>query len=927
MENEIITGLTAEEVESRIKENKVNGNFAIKTKSIKQIIFTNVFTLFNFVNIFLAVCVFLVKSYKNMLFLGVVLWNIFIGVFQEIRSKRIIDKLSILSAKDVTVVRNGKYENIKISDIVLDDIMVLKNGNQISADAVVVEGDCEVNESMITGESDAIYKKNGDEILSGSFLVSGEVKARVIHVGKENYVNKITSQAKYLKKPNSEMLKSIKLIVKVITIVLIPIALLLFKNQITMPNATLKDAVVATVAAVIGMIPSGLILLTSMVLAVSVIRLAKKNTLVQELFCIETLARVDVLCLDKTGTITEGSMGVDKVEIFDDRYFTGDIKYVLKIYSSNAGDDNPTSLALSEYANSQVLPKEVNIEELKEISKLNIVERIPFSSDKKWGAVEVEKNGTYIVGALEYIANAKTGNIENIRNAVKKYTSKGLRVLVIAHTNSKVIDKKLPDDIEIIAAVAIADKIRKEAYDTIAYFKRQGVYLKVISGDNPETVSYIANKVGIKDADKYIDVSKLSDDELRECVEDYSVFGRVRPNQKLVLVQALKEKGHTVAMTGDGVNDVLALKEADCSVAMQSGSEAARNVSQIVLLDSNFASMPEIVAEGRRTINNMQRSASLYLTKTIYSTLLAIVFVFLNRDYPFVPIQLTLIGALTIGIPSFILAMEPNANRVKGRFLMNVLRMAIPGGVLAFGNIMLGQAFGWITNCTKMEISTLAVCGLAIAAYIELVKLCRPFNMLRRTLCIGITVIFIAASTIFNSFFNFSYLKLNQFIFLLIVVLVSGVVFMMLEVLIEQLFGTTPNIYHIDIARAGGKNIIFVNDDVEKKDYYDVTSQMKSVRLIGADSVVFVKNPINNGDIRIEGEDEIGQDEIAAASAFYMKKNKIADEEYKIICETEGRKRPYNLFVSNKHRVKITYEKEDIGEQKAHILKKMKITF
>lgn len=855
----LATGLSSKEVNDRKKEGKINGNCSVKTKSVGQIIFTNVFSLFNIVNCFLALCIFLVHSYKNMMFMGVVFWNAFIGIFQEIRSKRIIDKLSLISSPIAHALRDGKNTDININEIVLDDILIIKNGSQIPADAIVLEGECEVNESLLTGESDAVFKSKGDEVLSGSFITQGEVKVKVIHVGKDNYVNTITGKAKYLKKPNSQINKSIKTIVKIVTLCLIPVTALLFFNQYDNLSHDLNSTVVGTVAAVIGMMPSGLVLLTSVVLAVSVIRLSKKKTLVQEMYCIETLARVDVLCLDKTGTITEGTMDVEDICILEETVTTEKIKKILKEYTEVFNDDNPTFNALREYATTQKLP-------ISEDYRYDIVSKVPFSSDKKWGSISVKGEGSYCIGAMEYILKNPS---EKEQEIVDKYSAKGLRVLTICHTTAEIKNKNLPDDMKLIAIVAITDKIRKEAYDTIKYFKKQGVDVKVISGDNPMTVSYIAKKAGIRNGDKYIDTSKLSDAELIEACEQYTVFGRVRPDQKLTLVKALKAKNHIVAMTGDGVNDVMALKEADCSIAMQSGSDAARNVSQIVLMDSNFASMPDIVAEGRRTINNLQRSASLYLTKTIYSTILAVVFVFLSSAYPFVPIQLTLIGALSIGIPSFLLALEPNNNRVKGDFLLNVLRMAIPGGLIAFINIMIMQILSKIVGATTLQTSTMCIWGLAIAALVELFKICRPLNFMRRTMLIVITAIFACAEIFFKKFFSFERLTFTQVVLVALLSLLTIIIFRILSVITETILGTTPNIYHVSLGIVNGERILIINDEVEKKDYFDITAMMKNRKVLGMDSVNFMD--IKDDVLYLDGEDDIEEKQIAANAIYFVK--------------------------------------------------------
>lgn len=651
-------GLTKEEVEERIKENKVNYDTSLPTKSIKTIVRENIFTLFNLINILLGVAVFCVGSYKNLLFLIVIFCNTAISIIQEINSKKAVDKLSILAQAKVNCIRDGEKQEIGINSIVLDDLLMLETGNQIVADSIILEGEVEVNESFITGESDVIYKRKGDTLLSGSFVVSGKCKAEVIHIGDENYTSKISSGAKYVKKVNSEIMKSLNGIIKIVSIAIVPIGILLFFNQLGLTENSFKNAVVNTVAAIIGMIPEGLVLLTSTVLAVSVIRLSKRKVLVQELYCIETLARVDTLCLDKTGTITEGTMEVnDIIEITKSKE---ELEEILSEISSASDDNNSTIEAIrAKYKNKQ---------------KWKVINKIPFSSQKKWSGVCFKDKGSYIIGAPEFVLREK---YDEYKERIEKY-SNDYRVIIVANSEGDFIEKELPDKLEVLGFVLISDVIRKEASKTLEYFKEQGVNIKIISGDNPITVSKIAKRAGVENSEKYINMQEIkTKEQLEKAAKEYTIFGRVTPVQKKELVQALKKEGHTVAMTGDGVNDVLALKEADCSIAMASGSDATRNVAELVLLDSNFASMPEIVLEGRRTINNIERSATLFLVKTIYASILAIIFLFVNMPYPFMPIQLTLISTVTIGIPSFVLALEPNKERIKGKFLRNVISRAL----------------------------------------------------------------------------------------------------------------------------------------------------------------------------------------------------------------------------------------------------------
>lgn len=718
-------GLTREQVENRIREGFVNGENDIKTKTEKQIILDNILTPFNILNFILATLVILVGSYKNCLFMGVILSNIFIGSFQEIRAKHTIDKLSLIAAPKVKVLREGSAEEISVSDIVLDDILLLSSGMQVCADCILVDGECEVNESLITGESDPIRKKAGDMLLSGSFIVSGNCSAQTEHIGEDNYANKITSNAKYVKKPNSEIMYWVNRIIKWISVIIVPVGVLLFCKQYFISHQTFRQTVIGTVAALVGMIPEGLVLLTSVVLAISVLRLSKHNTLVQELFCIETLARVDTLCLDKTGTITEGTMQMDglirlcsaKGSYLDD---------ILAALTNTLEDQSPTFLAIKE----------------KYVHNPNWISQqiCPFSSARKWSGASFAGEGTFVMGAAEFILKDRfTGNI---RRLTEEYSAKGHRVLLLAHSNEPFCENELPEHLNPLSLILISDKIRKEAPRTLRYFADQGVDIKVISGDNAITVANIAKKAGLENAGRYVDATTLKTPEnIEQAARKYSVFGRVTPQQKLELVKALKKDGHTVAMTGDGVNDVLALKESDCSIAMASGSDAARTVSQLVLLDSNFASMPKVVQEGRRSINNLQRSASLFLVKSIFSSIIAVCFIFLSFSYPFQPIQMTLISSLTIGIPSFILGLEPNRERIKGKFIVNVLQKSLPAALTMVLNILILTAISEAMRFTPEQFSTLAVIITGFTGLLMLLRVCSPFNVLRGFLfgimCIG----------------------------------------------------------------------------------------------------------------------------------------------------------------------------------------------
>ena len=755
------TGLTAAQVQTRIAQGLVNADDGIKTKTEKQIILENTFTFFNILNFVLALFVLLVGSFKNLLFLGVIFSNTIIGSFQGIRAKRTIDKLSLISAPKVTVLRDGALQTIAVSEIVLDDVMHLSNGQQICADAIVCDGEVEVNESLITGESDPVVKRAGDELLSGSFIVSGSCYAQVEHIGSENYANRIANDAKYIKKAHSEILHSLDFIVKTLGFTLIPIGLLLFSKQFFILHDTLKDAVVSTVAAMLGMIPEGLILLTSVVFAVSVLRLSKYKTLVQDLYCTESLARVDVLCLDKTGTITEGTMQVDELiplEGFTEQDMTEALTALINVLS----DDNPTSNAVKARFTGE--------------TSWTATETVAFSSARKWSGASFAAHGTYVMGAGEFILRDR---FDTLREQTEAYAARGERVLLLARTDSAFLEgKALPDDLQPVGLIAISDKIRAEAPETLRYFAEQGVTLKVISGDNAVTVSNIAQKAGLAGAENYCDASTLETEaDAAAASEQYTVFGRVTPQQKLQFVKALKENGHTVAMTGDGVNDVLALKEADCSIAMASGSDAARTVSNLVLLDSNFASMPQVVKEGRRSINNLQRSASLFLQKTIYSTVLSVLFIFLSASYPFEPIQLTFISTLTIGIPSFILALEPNRDRVRGSFLTNVLKKSFPSALTMVLGVLFLCLFQQPLGLSSEQVSTLSVIVAFTVGFMLMFKLCVPFNALRGVLFGAMLAAFFLGYIFFMDIFSMVPLSASM-LFVLVPLLLVLIVFM-----------------------------------------------------------------------------------------------------------------------------------------------------
>ncbi len=696
---EDIRGLSQSEVEERVREGKVNVSSNVKTKSIKRIFIDNICTLFNLINVILFVSLLLVGSYKNMLFMGVVLCNTAIGIFQEIRSKRSVDKLTILSESKIEVMRDGKALSVSKDELVLDDIIILSRGNQIPADCVVYSGSCKVNESLLTGESDLIDKREGDELLSGSFITAGKCYAKIVKVA----------------------------------CIIFPIGALLFVKQLFFVGSPIKETVVSTVAAMVGMIPEGMILLTSSVLAVSVIRLSKKKILVNEMYCIEDLARVDTLCLDKTGTLTAEKM--DVTEVIGINCDEEEIRRALASIVAASDDINPTLAAIGDYCGDG--------------EKYGCESFCQFSSDTKWSGGCFDNGRSYAIGAAEFVFSDK----EKYKEVYDRIASVGqtVRIIALGGCADKIEEGSLPQSLEPMALILIKDQLRDNVNDTVDYFKSQGVTLKVISGDSVQTVQNIAYDTGIAGAENAVDMSTVTtDEELYEVAESCNVFGRVTPAQKKQLLLALKDRGHFVAMTGDGVNDVLALKEADCSIAMASGSDAARNVSQLVLVNNDFAAMPDVVAEGRRTINNIERSSSLYLVKTIYSIILSIFFIFFNSRYPFEPIQLTLVGAFTIGFPSFVLALQPNKNRIRGNFTFNVISRAIPAALCVIMNIIAAAIVTKSLGLPHEEFSTISVYLTSFSCLLLIIRLSLPLNALR----IAMLIISVSGVTLGSYFFG-----------------------------------------------------------------------------------------------------------------------------------------------------------------------------
>lgn len=739
-----ISGLTKIEVENRIRDNKVNYDTSVKTKSIRDIIISNSFTLFNIINILLALLLVIVGSYKNTLFIFIIIINSLISIIQEVRSKRELDKLKVIASNSVLVLRDGIEEEIHINDIVLDDIIIFNNGNQVVVDSIVVDGEVEVNESFITGEAKTIYKKKGDKLLSGSFIVSGRCLAEVEHAGLDNYVAKISSNTKYSKPVSSEIMRSLNRIVSTISFIIVPVGILLFSSQYSASN-NFNEAITSTVAGIIGMIPEGLVLLTSTVLAVSVIKLSKKKVLVQDLYCIEMLARVDVACLDKTGTITEGKLEVVRDISFNNR----DISYIISNINGASIDSNPTALAL--------------LDKYGKSNDKKVEEVIPFSSSRKYSGVKFS-DITYVVGAPEFILK---DNYKKYEKIIYPYLE-DYRVLMVGEYKKNISDTKL------VGLILIQDKIRESAPSTIEYFKEQKVDLKIISGDDAASVLGIAKRAGFSEDTLAINATVLeTDQDILEAVSKYSVFGRVTPDQKRKFILALQKLGHSVLMGGDGVNDVLALKEADASVAMNSGADAAKNVSQLILLDSDFSSIPDIVAEGRRTINNIERSASLFIVKTIYTFLLVFLFINTKSRYPFIPIQLSLLSTLTIGIPSFVLALEFNNNRVKSGFLLNVIKKALPTSILIVFNILIIYLLGMLFSISSNEISTMCVIISVFIGFMHLYNICNKNNIIHRLLIVVLVLVFLISYIFFKEFFSFTNISISMGIIIVLLVIES----------------------------------------------------------------------------------------------------------------------------------------------------------
>lgn len=744
-------GLTSAEVDQRTKEGKVNRAVNDQAKTAWQIIKENTFTYFNLIFLVLSILLVIVGEYKDLTFLPVIIANMIIGIVQELRAKRVLDKLNVMNTTKIAVIRDGKEEVIPIEHLVLGDVIVLQTGDQIPADGQVISGTLRVNEALLTGEADEIEKNVGTELMSGSFVVSGKAYARLEKVGKNSYVSKLTLEAKAMNsKEGSEMVRSINKLIKWVGIIIIPCGIALFIVARYVNHLNLADSVVSMEAAVIGMIPEGLYLLTTIALALAAMRLARSQVMLHDMKSVETLARVNVLCVDKTGTITEPKMEVEKIIPVNTN--KDDLAKNISVFAQNMPHDNATIKAVANAFNQK--------------ANIQVKKIIPFTSVNKYSGTIVGES-TLLMGAPEFVLR---GQFKDYEKEINKYTSQGYRVLAFAKYPEALEDEKqkLSKEVDLLGYILISNPIRKEARNTFKYFERQGVNVKVISGDNPLTVARVAKQAGIKDADKLIDATEIGEGDYEEVVRKYNVFGRVKPDQKKKLIKALQKNGNTVAMTGDGVNDILAMKSADCSIAMASGNSAAVQASQVVLLDSNFARMPKVVDEGRKVVNNIERSASLFLVKNIFSFLMAIFSLAFAMSYPLRPAQIALISAFTIGLPSFLLALENNYNRIRGKFIPNVLSRAIPGGITDMLAVSILVVADMVLALGRQEVATTATMLLVAVGMMVLYHISRPLNKFRWTVLGGSLLALVLAVIFFHNLFALSRISATA-VFLLLV--------------------------------------------------------------------------------------------------------------------------------------------------------------
>ena len=763
---EKIIGLTENEVLERNEKGEKNIVQDNKVKSNWQIILSNVCTLFNLYNLLIALALTAVGAYSNLAFMLIIILNISIGTIQEIQAKNMVAKLSVLMVSKVSVIRNGVEKEIAVEEIVKDDSIVLRSGDQIPSDSIIIVGKIEVNESLLTGESESIIKNIGDEILSGSYVVSGKCHAKVVKVGADNFATTIALKGKSEKKLNSELLNSMKFVTRITSFIIIPVGIILFIQSYFYRGEELKSSVISVSASLLGMLPKGLVLLISISLAAAVIKLAKKKVLVQNLYSVETLSHVDTLCLDKTGTITEGKMKVTNVTSYKDQLLPIDFTNIMTAYVNEMDDRNGTFQALKNYYQGNY--------------ELEIDHKIQFSSERKWSSISFSDLGTIVVGAPErLIKKSKFKMTSNLVEAQQQ----GERVLLIGFTKEIIIDE-LPE-LEIIASIQLSDPLRKNAKEMLGFFKGQGVNVKIISGDNVLTVASIAKEAGLKEYNSYIDLSEVNDEEIPYLVEKYSIFARVSPSQKSLLVKSLQDKGHIVAMTGDGVNDVMALRQADCSITLPDASDIAKQVSQIVLLNSDFSVLKDVLMEGRRVVNNITNVARIFFIKTLYSVMLSIFNIVTFTAFPFIPVQITLVDLIIEGYTSFFISFEPNGQKIKNPFLKTVLRNAFPYSLMIMLNIMVISVLANILNIENSNMITIMYNTIGFTSFLAVTEVCRPLNKIRLFLCITTALGFLSGEILFNKILHLSMLKAEEFIILILFCILTTVILFMYKYFIR----------------------------------------------------------------------------------------------------------------------------------------------
>lgn len=755
--DEKINGLTDKEVQEQIEQGHINKAEQNNLKTTKQIIFDNVFTLFNLYNLIIAIALLCVKAYTNTFFFLIITINVIIGIVQEIHGRNLVKRLSILNASKATVIRNGKEQKINIEEIVLGDIILLAQGDQIPSDSYVLNGEIEVNESLLTGESDLILKNKDDKLLSGSYVASGKCYAKVEKVGKDNFANQIVNATKKQKENNSELINSMKKVTNFTSFVIIPVGIFLFIQAYFFRGNDLTQSVVATSAALLGMLPKGLVLLITIALESGVIKLAKKQVLVQELYSIESLAHIDTICLDKTGTITKGKMRVSEIKTYNETILPKPFKDMMIAFVNGMDDNNATFHAFKKYFQGDI--------------SYEISDKVAFSSERKWSSISFKNEGSIIVGAPERLFDKSNMEVPKEINELQK---DGKRVLGIAYTKSIIDEPELPE-LEVIAIAILEDPLRKNAKEILKYFKDQGIDVKIISGDNSLTVSNIAKKAGLEDYESYIDLSTIKTDaELVDLVDKYSIFARVLPHQKSIIVKALQARGHKVAMTGDGVNDVIALRESDCSITLPEATDSAKQVSQIVLLNSDFSVLKDVMMEGRRVVNNITKVARIFFIKTIYSILLSIFCIITNMEFPFIPIQITLVDLVIEAYTSFFITFEQNKKPVTGAFLMTALTNALPFALVIMFNIIFLTFLGDTLTISQTSATTIMYLLIGFVSILAVQEVCKPYTKVHLFLFLTTAVGFYVAVILFRNLLHISLdLQNNEIVITIILAVIS----------------------------------------------------------------------------------------------------------------------------------------------------------